>query len=399
DGQPWRARRAHGGRRARAVGGDAVPERVRHPRGVRREGAARAARGGGGRRGDRRRQRQHRRLGGDRRAAGRPRGSRARQGVRERADGRNRRGARPLRAHGRRRRQLRLRRPAPLRRPAARGRGAGAGVPAAVRRRPRDAGGDAVPAPVVGEPDVLRPRAPLVPRAHPRRELRAPRVHEGALRAPRPAVHRDGVRHGDGHQGQPLRGPHRRDTDHALPRRPEVAPAAPPDVPRRLAHAPLLPAVQPALALPGARARARRARPDRLRARDAPAHHPRRRLRRAHAALRQPRDPRRGAGGGVRGAHQDVRDQRGAPPARPAHQSPRRGRHARARAAHERARRAARPRPARRRGARLARGGLRRARLRGDDARGDPRRDALGARRAGDARRVLQQRARAAPPV
>ena len=55
-----------------------------------------------------------------------------------------------------------------------------------------------------GNPDVLADCAPLVPRARPRHLLRHARLHEDALSQTRPAMHRDGVRDRDDHQGQPL---------------------------------------------------------------------------------------------------------------------------------------------------------------------------------------------------
>ena len=48
-----------------------------------------------------------------------------------------------------------------------------------VGRRTRPARRDAVPAPLVGQPDVLADGAPLVPRADPRRLLRPARLHQG----------------------------------------------------------------------------------------------------------------------------------------------------------------------------------------------------------------------------
>ena len=42
-------------------------------------------------------------------------------------------------------------------------------------------------------------------------------VHEGVVRPPRPALHRDGVRDRDDHQGEPAGGAHRRGADHAAP--------------------------------------------------------------------------------------------------------------------------------------------------------------------------------------
>ena len=55
-----------------------------------------------------------------------------------------------------------------------------------------------------------------------------------------------------------FRGADRRGPDHAAPGRPQGAPAAPEDVPRRLAHAAILPDVQPALAVPDPRRAAHR---------------------------------------------------------------------------------------------------------------------------------------------
>ena len=158
------------------------------------------------RRGRRRRQRQHRRL------ARRSRASRRRAGragrrprLRHRTDGRDRRRARAVRHHGRRRRQLRLRRGAEVRRAAARGLRPRAGLPARV------GGGRVLP----GAMPLLHRwfGNPMFSRIA-RRWFRAP-VHdiycglrgftEDALPAARSALHRDGVRHRDDHQGEPAR--------------------------------------------------------------------------------------------------------------------------------------------------------------------------------------------------
>ena len=87
--------------------------------------------------------------------------------------------------------------------------------------------------------------------------------------APRPALHGHGVRDRDDHQVEPRTRADRRGADHAAPGRPQGARAAPADVPRRLADASLLPAVQPALAVPGAWRRAHPARAARVRPRAA----------------------------------------------------------------------------------------------------------------------------------
>ena len=76
---------------------------------------------------------------------------------------------------------------------------------------------------------------------------------QGVLRPTGAALHRDGVRHGDDHQGEPLQATDRRNADHAAPRRPKAHAAAPADVPRRLADAALLPDVQPQVAVHGPR--------------------------------------------------------------------------------------------------------------------------------------------------
>ena len=108
----------------------------------------------------------------------------------------------------------------------------------------------------LGQPDVLGDGAHVVPRADQRRVLRPARLHQGALRVAEPALHGHGVRHRDDHQVQPSRGADRRGADHAAPGRPQGPRAPPAHLPRRLAHAPLLPALQPPLAVPGARASA-----------------------------------------------------------------------------------------------------------------------------------------------
>ena len=90
-----------------------------------------------------------------------------------------------------------------------------------------------------------------------RRLLRPARVPEGVPGRHRPALHGDGVRDRDGAQVGARRRPHRRGAHHPAPRRAQGPRAAPEDVPRRLAHPAPAAALQPALALPHPRARAR----------------------------------------------------------------------------------------------------------------------------------------------
>src|SRR5207253_7359612 len=93
------------------------------------------------------------------------------------------------------------------------------------------------------QPAVLARRASMVPRAGPRRLLRSPRLHEGAVPTSGSAVHGHGVRHRDDHQGKSRRREDRRSPDYVASRRPEEPSAAPQDVSRRLANAAILPDV------------------------------------------------------------------------------------------------------------------------------------------------------------
>jgi glycosyltransferase involved in cell wall biosynthesis len=65
-------------------------------------------------------------------------------------------------------------------------------------------GRHAVAPPDVGQPDVLFPRPLVVSRAAPRRLLRHARFSERHLLYTRSTLYRDGVRHGDDHQGESL---------------------------------------------------------------------------------------------------------------------------------------------------------------------------------------------------
>ena len=148
-----------------------------------------------------------------------------------------------------------------------------AGLPARARRGTRHARCDAQAAPLVGQPDVHRDGALVVPRPGQRRLLRDARLHQGALREPDAAVHRHGVRHRDDHPLEPRQRPYRRGPDHPPPGRAQGARTSPAHVPRRVAHAALLPALQPSLALLDPRHRADRRRPRRVRRRPARCEH------------------------------------------------------------------------------------------------------------------------------
>ena len=78
---------------------------------------------------------------------------------------------------------------------------AGSRLPPAMRRRPRQARARCRLAPLVGQSHVFVPGSPVVPRADPRRVLRHARLHARAVPPARPALHRDGIRHRDDHQG------------------------------------------------------------------------------------------------------------------------------------------------------------------------------------------------------
>ena len=193
-----------------------------------------------------------------------------------------------------------------------------AGLPAGARRREGAAGRHALPPPRWGNPMFSALVAHLVPGADPRRLLRHARLHQGPLRAPRPALHRDGVRHRDDHQVEPRLGAHRRSPDHAAPGRPQGAPArtcgpsataggrcASSCCSARAGCSScpgfaliLLGLLGYAVAMPGVHAFGVD-------------------LRRAHAALRQPGDALRLPVDPVRRLHQGVRDQRGPAAARP----------------------------------------------------------------------------------
>ena len=202
-------------------------------------------------------------------AEGRAGRSGRRSRVRRCPDGRDRSRARAVRHHGGRRRQLRFRRGAEVRRAPPRRVRPRPGLPARDGRRTRAARRHAAPASLARQPDVLADGAALVPRARPRYLLRHARLHEGVLPDARPTVHRDGVRDRDDHQGEPARRAHRRGAHHPAPRRPQEPPAASEDVPRRLAHAALLPDVHAAPAVPDAGADPHRAGPRRIHGGDA----------------------------------------------------------------------------------------------------------------------------------
>ena len=253
------------------------------------------------RRGDRRRQRQHRRLAGrSPRALARGSSPVAARGLRQRADGRHRRRARHVRHHGRRRRQLRLPRDPEVRR-ASCARATTSCRAAGCRRAAARCMPGAMPFlhRWLGNPmfSVLARR--VVPRADPRRLLRHARLHASELYE-RLDQRCTGMEFATEMiiKASLFGGAHRRGADHAAPGRPQGPPAAPEDVPRRLADAAVLPDVQPALAVPRARASADRCSGLLGYALALPGRRPRRRhVRRPHAAVRQPGDPVRLSGG------------------------------------------------------------------------------------------------------
>ena len=223
-----------------------------------REGAARAARRRHRRRGHRRRQRQHRRVAGDRAQRSAPASSTSpRRGYGNALDGRHRRRARhvtsswatPTTATTSSRSPKfveKLRDGYDLVQGCRLPRGGGT----------RPARRDAVPAPLVGQSDVLVPwcaRMVLARRsttstaacAGSRKELydRLDQRCTGMEFATEMII-----------KASLYERAHRRSADHAAPGRPQGARAAPEDVPRRLADAAVLPDVQPALAVPRARA-------------------------------------------------------------------------------------------------------------------------------------------------
>ena len=126
-----------------------------------------------------------------------------RTGVRQRTHGWDRCLRRAVRGDRRRGRFLRLRRAAEVRREAARRVRPRAGLPARARWGTRHARRDAQVAPLVGQPDVHRDGALVVPRPGQRRVLRDARLHQGALRKPVAAMQRHGVRHRDDHPLEP----------------------------------------------------------------------------------------------------------------------------------------------------------------------------------------------------
>ena len=149
-------------------------------------------------------------------------------------------------------------------------------------------------------------RARMVRRADPRRVLRHARLHHGACTtgstsaAPGMEFATEMII-----KASLLRRPTSPRCRSRCTRTAAGAPAAPADLPRRLAHAAVLPAVQPALAVPGAGARADPARPARLRPRAARARRGRA-VRPEHAAVREPGAVVRVPGGHVRDREQDV---------------------------------------------------------------------------------------------
>src|SRR5262249_49133166 len=148
-----------------------------------------------------------------------------------------------------------------------------------------------VPSPLVGEPDVLVPRAHDVPRSDPRRLLRDEGLHEIPRRPPRPAMYGDGVRDRDDPEELTARREDRGGPDHAPSGRPDFACSASQDLSRRMADPTVLLAVEPAVAFSRPRARAPGRWGDRLRPRDAGLPDRRRESGRPYAPRLEPRDP------------------------------------------------------------------------------------------------------------
>ena len=173
-------------------------------------------------------------------------------------------------------------------------------LPAAFGGRHRASWRDALAAPMARQPHALAHGPAHVQDTDPGYLLRHARLYARRVRPSGSPVHRNGVRHRNGHQGQPLQRAHRSDPDHIVPGRQAAPPPPPENFPGRLANAPVLPDLLAAVAVLVQRMGVDGPRSHRLRDRAARFDDCRRQVRRAHAGRRQ-------RGLSVRSSERDLR--------------------------------------------------------------------------------------------